>query len=87
MSGNPEKGHPRFLEGHNYIDLIGDILQKGQVLSTCNWRACKPLDEAKVLCKDRNSWCSVVSAYPQFPWEKGVSEFVCILISKCEIGI
>ena len=51
-----------------YIDLIGEVLQKGQVRSTRNRRACMircmNVDEARQVCKHRIRWRSVVSAYP-----------------------
>ena len=34
------------------------------------------------LCKDRSRWCSVVSAYPVPPWEKGVSLCLCACIQS-----
>ena len=50
-----------------YIDLFGEVLQKGQVCSTHNRRACMircmNVDVAREVCKDRSRWRSVVSAY------------------------
>ena len=51
-----------------YVDLIGEVLQKGQVRNTRNQRACMircmNVEEARGVCKDRSRWCSVVSVYP-----------------------
>ena len=61
VSGKAGRRRPR----RTYIDLIGEVLQTGQVRSTCN-RACMirsmNVDEAKGVCKDRSKWRSVVSA-------------------------
>ena len=50
----------------SYIDLIGEVLQKGQVCGTPNQRACMircvNVDEARGVCKKRNRWLFVVSA-------------------------
>ena len=50
-----------------YIDLLGVVLQKGQVRSPLNRRACMMrcmnVDKARGLCKDRSRWRSVVSAW------------------------
>ena len=55
------------LEGP-FIDLIGQVLQKGQVSSTRNRRGymnkCINVDEGRGICKGRSRWRSVVSAYP-----------------------
>ena len=51
-----------------YIDLIGEVLQNGQVRRTRKRRAgmiqYMNVDEARGVCKDRSRWRSVVSAYP-----------------------
>ena len=64
VSGNDGRGRPR----STYIDLIGEVLQKSQVRSTRNRRACMircmNVVEARGVCKDRSRWRSVVSAYP-----------------------
>ena len=52
VSGNPGRGSPI----RTYIDLIGEVLQKGQVRSTRNRRACMircmNVDEARGVSKD-----------------------------------
>ena len=60
MTGNAGTGRPRM----TYIDLIGGVLQKGQVRITRKRRVCMNVDEARGACKDRNKCRSVVSAYP-----------------------
>ena len=59
---------------HNQTTSTSEDLQKGQV-RTHNRRACMircmNVDEARVVCKDRSRWRSVVSAYSHA--EKGGS--------------
>ena len=63
MNGNAGRVRPR----RTHIDLIGEVLQKGQVCITPYRRACMircmNVDEVRGVCKDRNRWRSVVSAY------------------------
>ena len=51
MSGNAEQGRPR----RTFIDLISEVLKKGQVHSTRNQRACMNVDEDRGVCKDRRA--------------------------------
>ena len=63
-----------------YIDLIGEILQKGQVRSTSKLRACMircmNVDVARGVCKDRSRWlfCSFC--------QRCEFMYVCRLISE-----
>ena len=64
VSGNAGRERTR----RKYIDIIVEVLQKGQARSTRNRRTpCMirymNVDEARGLCKARCSWHSVVSAY------------------------
>ena len=63
VSGNAGRGCPK----RTFIDLICEVLQKGQVRSTRYRRACMircmNVDEATRVCADRSRWRSVVSAY------------------------
>jgi hypothetical protein len=51
------------LEGE---DQIGEVLEKGQVKSTRNRRACirnlMTVEETKGVCKNRSKWKEVISA-------------------------
>ena len=64
VSGNAGRGRPT----KTYPDLMGEVLQKGRVRSTRNWRACMTrcmnVEEAKRVCKNRSRWRAVDSAYP-----------------------
>jgi hypothetical protein len=52
-----------------FLDQIGEVLEKNQVRSTRNRRACMKnlmtVEEPKGVCKDRNKWKEVISAYPK----------------------
>jgi hypothetical protein len=55
--------------GRGRLGKIGEVLEKGQVRSTRNQRACMrnlmTVKEAKGVCKDRSKWKEVTSAYPK----------------------
>jgi hypothetical protein len=65
VGGNAGKGKPR----RTFLDQIGEVLEKGQVKSNRNRRACMrnliKVQEAKGACKDRSKWKEVISAYPK----------------------
>jgi hypothetical protein len=64
VGGNAGSKRPRrtFLK-------IGEVLEKGQVKSSRNRRAClrnlMTLEEAKGVCKDRSKWKEAIPAYPK----------------------
>jgi hypothetical protein len=62
VGGTARRGRPRRI----FLDQIGEVLEKGQVRSTRNRRACMrnlmTVEEAKG--KDRSKWKEVISAYP-----------------------
>jgi hypothetical protein len=63
VGGNAGSGRP----GRLFLDQIGEVLEKSQVKSTRNRRACMrnlmKVQEAKGVCKDRSMWKEVMSAY------------------------
>jgi hypothetical protein len=65
VGGNAGRGRPM----RTFLDQIKEVLEKGQVRSTRNRRACirnlVTLEEAKCVCKDRSKWKEVISAYPK----------------------
>jgi hypothetical protein len=65
VGGNAGRGRPR----RKFLDQIGEVLEKSQARTTRNWRACMrnlmTVEEAKDVCKDRNKWKKVISAYPK----------------------
>jgi hypothetical protein len=67
------------LEGRIFLE-IGEVLEKDQVKSTRNRRACMKIlmtvAEAKGVCKDRGKWKEVISAYPKR--KTGVMLCMCV---------
>jgi hypothetical protein len=65
MGGNAGRGRPR----QTILDQIAEVLEKDQVKSTRNRRACMrnlmTVEEAKGVCKNRSKWKEVVPAYPK----------------------
>ena len=64
VKGKKSRGRPRL----NYHNQIERILSVGEVRSPRNRRACMKramtVDDAKVVCRDRVKWGSIISAYP-----------------------
>jgi hypothetical protein len=60
VGGNAGRGRRR----RTFLDQIGEVLEKGQVRSTRNRRACMKnlmtVEEAKGVCKDRSKWKKVI---------------------------
>jgi hypothetical protein len=65
LGGNAGRERPR----RTFLDQIREVLEKGQVKSTRNQRACMrnlmTVEEVKGVCKDRSKWKEVISAYPK----------------------
>ena len=76
----------KYLVRMTHVDLIGEVLQKGQVRSTRNKRACMircmNVDEARAIFKDRSRLRSVVSAYPHWKIVEILCIYVCIWYRK-----
>jgi hypothetical protein len=64
VGGNAGRRRPR----RTFLDQIGEVLEKGQVKSIRNRRACMrnlmTVEEVKGMCKDRGKWKEVIFAYP-----------------------
>jgi hypothetical protein len=65
MGGNAGRGRAR----RTILDQFEEVLEKTQVKSTRNRRACirylMTLEEETGVCKDRSKWKEVISAYPK----------------------
>jgi hypothetical protein len=64
LGGNAGSRRPR----RTFLDQIGEVLEKDQVRSTRNRRACMrnliKVQQAKGVCRDHSKWKEVISAYP-----------------------
>jgi hypothetical protein len=64
LGGIAGRGRPM----RTFLDQIGEVIEKGQIKSTRNRRACMrnlmKVQEAKGVCKDRSKWKEVISGYP-----------------------
>ena len=85
VNGQPGKGRPR----RTYSNQIQDVLEKDQVKSTSNRRACMKtimkVEEAKGVCQDRSKWTDFVwsNGFPDqiIHWEKGmICMYLCMYV-------